>query len=115
MSNDTSETKQIAQTILAQIKSGRVAGCKNGLHAMMCWAARKFIAMPQDDANGFLGGLQFSVSGAKLRGKVRVMLAGNDTYTVQFYTLKGNLREEFEDMYFDQLAEVIDRNVESGL
>jgi len=108
------DTKQISRTILDQIHVGRVSDCQNGRHAMMCWAARKFFTLPEDATNGFLGGLQFSISGAKLRGKVRVWLHASDTYTLHFINLRGKIVETVSDVYCDELAEIIDRHVESG-
>jgi hypothetical protein len=108
------DTKYIAQTILDQIKHGRVPGCQNGLHAMMCWAAHQYIMLPQNATEGFLGGLQFMVSGAVLKGKVRVWLHASDTYTLHFINRRGDIVNTITDVYFEDLAQIIDREVESG-
>lgn len=112
-----SQALEIANTILSQIRAGRGADNKPGVQLMMCWGFRQPVALPEmtiaDDF--YLGGVQFRVSGFKHKGLVRVLLRGDDTYTVQIgFNRKGfRVKEELEMIYCDQLTEIVDGLVES--
>jgi hypothetical protein len=88
---------EMAKYILAIVKeSGAI---------FMSWGPRSFVAIPN--------GLQFRVSGFKHKGLVRVTYnEGHDLFDVQFLTLKGRLIERKEQIFIDELAEVIDNFVE---
>jgi hypothetical protein len=95
----------VAKTILEQIKYGQTSDQKRGSLAMMCWGARKFRA--------FSLGLAFKVSGHKLKGNVIIELdESKDMYIVKFYNTRMTLKKQFDDVYCDQLTELIDGFVE---
>lgn len=88
---------------------------------MMCWGAHDFVAKERNDESGDLldglGSLHFKVIGSKFRGSVNVILHFNDTYKVIFTKDKKwkdpkNVVEEVDNVYFDQLTDVIDKRVE---
>lgn len=107
-----SESKQIAQTILEQIKAA-------GLQIMWSWGAKNFVALGEKQlpCGGLqLGGLEFRVNGRIFKGIVQVRLMANDTYTVVLLKpYKGvyNVKGEFKDVYCDNLTYVIDSAVET--
>lgn len=88
--------------------------------AFMAWGSKNFHALPaQKDGEKYqLGGLQFSVNGAKLKGIVCVKLMACDTYTVDFYggyssKLKARvLKKSIPDVYCDSLMSIIDQTIE---
>lgn len=97
----------IAQTILEQIKFGRTSDDKSGKIAMMCWAARGYKASKDT--------LTFKVSGAKFKGNVAVTLdEGKDLYVVKFYNTRWTLKQSYDDVYCDQLTQLIDEIVEAA-
>jgi len=118
-------TLNIAKTIRHQIHCG-------DRMAFFAWGGRKMVALPEEKTeDGFqLGGLQFDVNGAKLgRGRVRVRLMADDTYTVEiyknkremmkipglnrrFYNTKKVLVDSMSGVYCDMLTDVIDRRIE---
>ncbi|WP_318493563.1 hypothetical protein [Photobacterium leiognathi] len=109
---------EIANTILAQIKSGHVAAEKggdkaiSGQHAMMIWGFNEPYAIRESD--GCLGGLIFNVNGRFHKGRVIVKLMGNDTYTIEFYKRNVNVHS-ISDAYFDDLTPFIDDFVETDV
>jgi hypothetical protein len=89
---------QIAQTILSQLRG-------LGAIKMMSWGANKFV--------GGANFLEFKVQGFILKGRVRITLTSMDDYTITFYKPRGT--EPFktiEGIFFDEMVDVIDRNVE---
>lgn len=103
---------QIAQQILDQIKHNADQHGNSGVHLMMCWGFRSPVALGSTDEH--IGGLQFKVAGMKHRGAVQVMLNAMDLYDVIVMTSRGKEKRRIENVYFDQLLEVIDGAVESG-
>ena len=107
---------QIAETIRQQILG------TGGIAVVGSWGFNRPAVLPENthpDHGYCLGGLQFRVNGYVLRrGIVRVWLHGSDTYIVEFghadRRQPGGIRVRctFTDIYFDQLAELIDGNVE---
>lgn len=69
------------------------------------WAARNFSQWNNK-------ALWFTVSGHLHKGIVLITLAWNDTYTVTLLTTKWTVKKEITDVYFDELAQTIDINVE---
>ena len=81
---------------------------------VMCWGANNFSTA----ARGMylpdsLGGLTFKVQGAKFKGYVAVLLMPSDTYTVRLMDKNGRVVDTLDDVYCDNLTEVIYRRVES--
>jgi len=58
------------------------------------------------------GGLLFPVNGHHHKGYVLITLSYDDTYTVTFYNKKFVEVKEIEGVYFDELVNTIDVNVE---
>lgn len=92
--------KQIAETILEQLKWGSMS-------KFWSWGGHNWAFLPS--TSRILGGLVFDVQGRKFFGEVRVLLDPSDTYRI---TLDGE--EVANDIYCDQLAEVVDRLVETS-
>lgn len=103
----------IAQTILDQIQT------LTPVSVVLSWGASKFRAVRENQIQGinekYLGGLVFYVRGMKHKGHVLVSLALNDTYTVTIgNVVKGEMKvkQQINDVYFDQLGEIIDELIE---
>lgn len=103
---------QVASTIQSQIQSGRDSKGTSGAHMMMCWAYESASTVEGDDNHW--GGLQFYVTGYRHKGKVKVMLHYNDTYTVSFIDQNRLCVHCVDYVHFPELAEVIDNFVETG-
>ena len=104
-------TQQIAQTILAQIKAG-------GINVFLSWGPNSFSCgtMPKVERGGGESYLMFKVQGFLFKGMVRVILAWDDTYTVQLLKKEGGelvVKDERKNVYFDELTDIIDRKVEN--
>ena len=56
--------------------------------------------------------LFFTVSGMHHKGIVLITLAFDDTYTVRLLSSQWNQKAIFENIYFEDLAELIDKKVE---
>ena len=99
-------TMEIANTIKHQIVA-------QSPMALMSYAAQKFVALNETDKRH--GGLQFKTSGYKHRGLVVISLMFNDTYTIETVKIrKGEVKvcDSYDDVYADQLIEVLDHMVE---
>lgn len=88
-----------------------------GQTEMWSWGARSFKVFNEKNFTdiGHLGGLFFQVSGHLFKGKVMIRLAGNDTYTIDFGTLRSGVfksKKQITDVYFDQMVDIIDDYVE---
>ena len=57
-------------------------------------------------------GLLLKVSGHHHKGWVLITLAWNDTYSVYIVSNKGEVKDEYKEVYFDELAELIDNRIE---
>lgn len=106
---------EVANTIKKQIMAG-------DYWALARWGANQYIGYSEgnDGFNGayILGGLGFKIRTPKYpRGvRVTIYLNGMDTYDIRICRINGtNLTElDFvENIYCDQLAEVIDRKIEN--
>ena len=56
--------------------------------------------------------LRFKVNGHHHKGHVYISVNGLDLYDVHITTTKGNIIAEINDLYCDQLAEIIDEKIE---
>jgi hypothetical protein len=56
--------------------------------------------------------LIFRVSARRHKGYVVITLDWNDTYIVTLMRLNGTITKTFEGVYFDQLVETIDNEIE---
>ena len=71
----------------------------------MTWGATNFTTF-QNKA------LFFNVSGFNHKGIVLITLDWNDTYTITLVSTQWNVKKVIKDVYCDELANVIDVNVE---
>lgn len=94
----------IAKEILNQLK--------HNIAIYWSWGPSALVDLGKPE--GTLGGLQFSVQGAKFKGKVRVLLMPSDTYRIIGINRLGNEKFRFDDIYCDELVNVIDKQVETS-
>ena len=94
---------QVAKTIKEQLVS------LTPMPILMSWDIKEFVATLYDD----MPALRFKVNGRLHAGYVIIALNGSDYYEVYLQDDKGTecLNEE---VYFDELGDVIDRAIESG-
>ena len=57
--------------------------------------------------------LLLNVSGRYHKGLVLITLAGNDTYTVYMLSMRKEVINTYENIYCDQLTELIDNRIET--
>lgn len=101
---------EVAQIIQQQLIAG-------GRNKVMSWGANSWThgTMPKQEKGGGENFLIFKVQGFLFKGMVRVILAWDDTYTVQLLKKeKGELvvKNEITNVYCDELTDVIDNKVE---
>jgi hypothetical protein len=68
-------------------------------------------------ANTWVGGesfLQFKVQGYKLKGTVRITLNGADLYNLEFKNRKGKVVNAINDVYAEDMVDIIDNLVETN-
>lgn len=88
---------QVANTIRKQLfATGRLK--------VWSWGARNWIG----DENS----LTFRVGARRHKGYVKITLNGSDLYDIKLISTHGNVKDEFKDIYFDQMVEVIDDRIE---
>jgi hypothetical protein len=56
--------------------------------------------------------LRFTVNGRHFKGHIYIVLNPMDLYTVYYCSNQGNIKMIDEDLYCDQLTEVIDEKIE---
>lgn len=79
---------------------------KTQLMVMWSWGCCKFIALPD--------GLMWHVQGYLLNGWVKVLYNyGADAFDVYFLNNRKELVKKIEEVYLDNLVDVIDQNVEN--
>ncbi len=88
--------------ILNEIRRQLYAG---GQMKVMSWGTRGWTAINEYT-------LRFRVSGHLHKGFVTIFLTPMDVYTVKLLNLKGEVKKEINDVYCDELTDVIDRAVE---
>ena len=95
--------KEVAQTILSQIKA-------IDFWALGSWAARNYTIL-----NDQMGGVQFKINCPKLKNAfVQVVLNGSDLYDIRFFKVWGGkitVDETVNDVYAENLVNVIDGRV----
>ena len=57
-------------------------------------------------------GLLLNVNGNHHKGSVLITLAWNDTYSVYIINNRGKILDEYKEVYFDVLTEMIDNRIE---
>lgn len=93
----------IAKTIKTQLVS------LTAMPILMSWDIKEFIATIYDD----MPALRLKVNGRLHAGYVIIALNGSDYYEVYLQNDKGTECVN-EEVYFDELGDVIDRAIESG-
>jgi len=103
-----SEVRSMAQTILRYIK-GESWGER--MRQFFCWGANKFYSVYSEDG---AYGLEFSVSGLKHKGRVRVYYnVGSDYFDVELLKPRKNeVVYECTDLDFMQLHNVLHQHIE---
>jgi len=95
---ESSRGKQIAQTIVKQLKTADA-------WAMASWGANELIALED--------GLQFKVKGSNIKsgGRVQIRLNAADTYDIRLIRVRGSSVKEVgsaDGVYADQLVDILD-------
>lgn len=99
-----SENMDIVKTILQQIQYPNRT-------IFFTWGATKFTACQSDnDRNEPC--LAFKVNGMKFKGYVYIFYDWADYYRVEFVSTHRNLKKVVDEVYFDELQNVIDEYVE---
>lgn len=94
----------IIQTILQQIKyPNRIV--------YLTWGAKGFTAAQSNDESKEPC-LRFKVNGRKFKGYVHIFYNWSDWYRVEFVSTHNNLKKVVDEVYFDELQNVIDEYVE---
>lgn len=94
---------QIAKTIKEQLVS------LTPMSILMSWGIKEFVAT----LYGNMPALRLKVNGRLHAGDVIIALNGSDYYEVYLQNDKGTECAN-EEVYFDELGDVIDRAIESG-
>ena len=95
------ETSEKQSVEIAKIIHQQLMG--TGATRVWSWGANSWTAVPN--------GLLFKVQGFLFKGHVLITLLPNDTYTIQLIKSK-KIFKEFADVYFDEMVNLIDSNVE---
>lgn len=82
-----------------------LAVLKSQIWKLLSWGARNYTQYENQV-------LFFNVSARRHKGIVVITLAWDDTYTVRFISTQWNEKHKVENVYFDQLVEVIDKHIE---
>jgi hypothetical protein len=103
-----------AQVILEQLQT-------LGRTIVWSWGTHAYKAIGQGtmelDFGSHYGALVFKVQGQLFKGHVAIVLKPDDTYTIHIGHLRKmrfNTIKKFEGVYFDQMIEIIDENVETA-
>lgn len=98
------ENMSIVQTMLKQIQfPNRIV--------FFTWGANGFTAS-QSDTDAHEPCLMFKVNGRKFKGYVHIFYNWCDWYRVEFVSTHRNLKKVVDEVYFDELQNVIDEYVE---
>jgi len=89
----------VANTIKQQLTAGNVNTQK-----VWSWGANRWV--------GGANFLQFKVQAHRHKGYVKITLNSMDTYDVQLISTHGNIKKGWNGLYFDQLTETIDNEIE---
>ena len=99
-----SQNMNIVHTILQQIKFPNIS-------VFFSWGAKGFTAaQSNDDAKEPC--LIFKVNGMKFKGYVHIFYNWCDWYRVEFVSTHKNLKKVVDEVYFDELQNLIDEYVE---
>ena len=105
MKTTSQERISVASTIWGQIRASLT------FSKIMSWGISKKIAT---EYNG-KPALQIRVSGLQHKGWVIIALNyALDCYEVYFVTVRGTVKKALDEVYCDNLGDVLDRNIERG-
>ncbi len=105
MKTTSQERISVASTIWGQIRASL------NFSEIISWGISKKIAT---EYNG-KPALQIRVSGLQHKGWVIIALNyGLDCYEVYFVTVRGTVKKTLDEVYCDNLGDVLDRNIERG-
>lgn len=99
--------EQVAATVNYIIKIFRAKAS-----IVLSWGLDRKSYLPMEDEDGNYG-LSFTVNGFKHKGTVQVLFDdGADTFVVKLIGANGEVLKKVDDVYLDNLVEVIDHEVE---
>lgn len=105
MKTTVQERINVATEIWRQIR------CGVGVTVLMSWGLSKRVAT---EYNG-MPALQMRVTGLQHKGWVYVCYNyGMDAYEVFFVTVRGTVKRHLDEVYADNLGEILDRYIERG-
>jgi hypothetical protein len=79
----------------------------------ICWGVEKFEFLGVE-SDGWVKGVLFKVNGLKWKNHVLVTLSFMDWYQVRLIDKNGEVIKMIDDICFEELCLIIDRNIESG-
>jgi len=85
-----------------------MAYLKVNIHRFWSWGAHAFRVDNMQEPRMF----RMAVRGHHHKGHVYIFLNGMDLFDVYLTSRQGTIKEIIRDLYFDQLAEVIDTKIE---
>lgn len=94
---------EVAQTIREQLIT------MNPIPVIMSWGISEWVATSYKD----MPALRIKVNGRLHKGYVIVALNGSDYYEVYLHNKKGTVCVH-EEVYYDELGDIIDKAIESG-
>ena len=62
--------------------------------------------------NCFDKALKFKVQAHRHKGYIYLTVNGNDLYDIYFVSTHGNLKKQFNDIFFEDVVDVIDNEIE---
>lgn len=105
MKTTAEERMEVAKTIWQQVRATL------SVWEICSWGVSKKVAT---EYNG-KPALQLRVSGLQHKGWAVVALDyGSDTYEVYLTNIRGEVKKQFEDVYADELGDLLDREIERG-
>ena len=78
---------------------------KGAFWTLASWGAREFMVNKDQ-------WLRFRVSGHHHKGLVYIVLGWDDTFTLYYTTLSGKIKDKRENVYIDELVQVLDKKIE---
>ena len=78
---------------------------RSNISIFWSWGSNNLI-----DLNG--KGLRLTVSGHHFKGHIYIVLNGADLFDIYYCSNHGTIKDVHENIYFDQLSEVIDNKIE---
>jgi hypothetical protein len=99
------DLNQIAKTVRFQDVKETVNVLSHNKSIFWSWGVRDF----RNYENKIM---RFTVSGHHHKGHVYIAVNGNDLYDVYITSNQGNIKDIYNDIYFDDLVKIIDNRIE---